>query len=143
MDAGQPPGLIALSAGHPERDGVDVILRPDGAVEEAVLESHGAGMLQLDRIERLAGEEVLMASLYTAGVRLAVLDATAEEAATFLARGLIDRVVAYVPIQPSSSTAVGTRPPSGFHLAAVHRQGAFVRVAYVSSALAVTLDAPE
>jgi diaminohydroxyphosphoribosylaminopyrimidine deaminase/5-amino-6-(5-phosphoribosylamino)uracil reductase len=70
---------------------VDVVLRADGAAEEAVPGSHGHSALKLAGRSRVAAPAGMVRALYQAGVRLALLDASSAEAAPFFQQELIDR----------------------------------------------------
>jgi diaminohydroxyphosphoribosylaminopyrimidine deaminase/5-amino-6-(5-phosphoribosylamino)uracil reductase len=110
----------------------DAVLHPDGSVAEAVPGSHGAGMLRLDNFVRDADPAAMVGSLYQRGVRHLILAGGLDRAGPFLARGLIDRVYAYLPDDPVSCRPRGSQPwpqvPPGFTIVAAERIDGFVRI---------------
>jgi diaminohydroxyphosphoribosylaminopyrimidine deaminase/5-amino-6-(5-phosphoribosylamino)uracil reductase len=80
----------------------DAVLHPDGHVEEAVPDSHGAGILLLKDIPPGVGPGETAELLYAGGVRRLLLQGGLDLAAPFLAASLIDRVIAYLPAGASS-----------------------------------------
>jgi diaminohydroxyphosphoribosylaminopyrimidine deaminase/5-amino-6-(5-phosphoribosylamino)uracil reductase len=111
---------------------VDAVLHEDGSVTEAVPGSHGAGILCLDPGPKDDPAEVL-ASLYRGGVRRLLIAADLAVARPFLAAGLIDHVLAYLPEGKPSRRPQAIPPwlyvPSGFAIISAARLPGFVRIA--------------
>ena len=116
--------LLRLSA--------DAVIGADGAVREAVPGSHGNGILALKDQAPGTNAAKSAAALYDGGVRRLLLDGGLDAAAPFLASGLVDRVVAYLPHGDASRRPAGDLPwplmPSGFLITGAARTGSFVRV---------------
>lgn len=122
-----PPGTVAASE---QLMNADAVLRAHGAVDEAVPGSHG-GILRLpvlgpdDDVRRIA------ASLYEGGVRRLILGGD-DVASGFLAAGLVDYVVAYLPDgMPSRRPDLPDNwplLPPGFAISRVTRVSGFVRI---------------
>lgn len=127
-----------ITALHPETEAArdllinaDAVLHADGSVTEAVPASHGEGILRLPLLtpDEEAGRAAT--SLYEGGVRRLILDG-ADTAARFLAAGLVDCVVAYLPDekasrQPDLAVSWPLLPP-GFTITRVSRVSGFVRI---------------
>jgi diaminohydroxyphosphoribosylaminopyrimidine deaminase/5-amino-6-(5-phosphoribosylamino)uracil reductase len=110
----------------------DAVLAADGTVREAVPGSHGKGILAL--ADQLAGTSAAqaVATLYDSGVRRLLLGGGYDAAAPFLAAGLVDRVVVYLPYGDASSRPAVGLPwpllPPDFVITATARTENFVRV---------------
>jgi diaminohydroxyphosphoribosylaminopyrimidine deaminase / 5-amino-6-(5-phosphoribosylamino)uracil reductase len=138
LDEDDPAGPLGHSsvsiAGHAQqlRRRADAVICDDGQVEEGVPDSHGAGILVLDPPPLSAGPAAVLASLYTGGVRIVLLNGPRHLAWPFLRAGLIDLVAAYVPDydrqgrrQPSitNDPASYAFAPHGFTLVQVQHIG--------------------
>lgn len=129
-------GIEALPADSSEgrllRLNADAVLRADGTVREAVPGSHGRGILTIKDQAPGTGAVEAAASLYDGGVRHLLLDGDHGAASPFLASGLVDRVVAYLPHgRPSRRPAAGLpwpMLPPGFVIASAVKTESFVRV---------------
>jgi diaminohydroxyphosphoribosylaminopyrimidine deaminase / 5-amino-6-(5-phosphoribosylamino)uracil reductase len=129
-------GIGALPAGTSEarelRLNTDAVLRADGAVHEAVPGSHGKGILTLKDQPRGTGAAEAARALYDEGVRHLLLDGGPDAAAPFLASGLVDRVIAFMPHGNVSSRPAEGLPwpllPPGFVITSAARTEGFVRV---------------
>ena len=110
----------------------DAVLRADGTVREAVPGTHGSGILTIkDQPLGTSAAEAAMA-LYDGGVRHLLLDGGHDAVGPFLASGLVDHAVAYMPYgsasrRPASGLAWPLLPP-GFVVASVVKTESFVRV---------------
>ncbi len=145
LEAGRPviiwPYILSdrgMTALHPETEAVrdllinaDAVLHEDGSVTEAVPASHGEGILRLPVVTPDENAENAAASLYEGGVRRLLLGGT-DVAARFLAAGLVDCVVAYLPDGKSSRRPGLAVPwpllPPGFSIARVSRVSGFARI---------------
>jgi len=109
----------------------DAVLRADGSVTEAMPGSHGAGILHLDHgpTDDPAG---VVTSLYQGGVRHLLLAGDLAMMAPFLAKGLIDRIYAYIPDGSPSRKPATNLPwpqvPPGFLITGAARLPGFVRI---------------
>jgi diaminohydroxyphosphoribosylaminopyrimidine deaminase/5-amino-6-(5-phosphoribosylamino)uracil reductase len=109
----------------------DAILHEDGRVTEAVPGRHGEGMLS---IPDSAGHGAVRAAalLHEGGVRRLVLSCGYDTAAPFLAAGLVDAIVAYVPEGEASRVPEVPAPwpllPPGYEITTVTRLSGFVCV---------------
>ncbi len=129
-------GIMALPDGMDDagwlRLNADAVFRADGSVTEAMLGSHGAGILEVKDAPADAGASAILASLYEGGVRRLLLDGGLDVAAPFLAAGLVDRVVAYLADEGASRRPGVQLPwlllPPGFAITGVWRVGKFVRI---------------
>jgi diaminohydroxyphosphoribosylaminopyrimidine deaminase/5-amino-6-(5-phosphoribosylamino)uracil reductase len=129
-------GVEALPAGTSEarllRLNADAVLRADGTVREGVPGSHGRGILTLKDQPPGTGAAEAALALYDGGVRQLLLDGDHEVARPFLASGLVDHVVAYMPHGSASSRPAARPPwpllPPGFAIAGAARTESFVRV---------------
>ena len=98
----------------------------------AVPGTHGSGILAIkDQLLGTGAAEAAMA-LYDGGVRHLLLDGGRDAVGPFLASGLVDHVVAYMPYRsasrrPASGLAWPLLPP-GFVVASVVKTESFVRV---------------
>lgn len=110
----------------------DAVLRADGSVTEAVPGTHGAGILDLKDLPPGTDPPAAAASLYEGGVRRLLLRGGLDAAAPFLAVGLVDRILAYVPDgEASRRPDVALRwplLPPGFAITGAMRLGGFVRI---------------
>ena len=110
----------------------DAVLAADGVVREAVLGSHGKGILALQDQAPGTGAAQAAAALYDGGVRHLLIDGGHAVAAPFLGAGLVDRVVAYLPHGNASSHPDAELPwlllPPGFVITSTVRTENFVRV---------------
>jgi diaminohydroxyphosphoribosylaminopyrimidine deaminase/5-amino-6-(5-phosphoribosylamino)uracil reductase len=85
----------------------DAVLHEDGLVTETTTGSHGTGALKLAPVAVQAGPKALLTTLYDNGIRSVMLHGGLRLTEPFLAAGLINRVVAYLPItEPSTLPAV-------------------------------------
>jgi diaminohydroxyphosphoribosylaminopyrimidine deaminase / 5-amino-6-(5-phosphoribosylamino)uracil reductase len=125
-----PPGDISSLQGL--RVNADAVLHADGSVSEYVPGSHGKGILNLPTLVPSNELGRAAASLYEAGARILLLNGGLNVAAPFLARKLIDRVIAYLPDGKASQRPDISMPwpllPPGFAIAKTDRIAGFVRV---------------
>jgi diaminohydroxyphosphoribosylaminopyrimidine deaminase / 5-amino-6-(5-phosphoribosylamino)uracil reductase len=114
------------------RRNADAILRADGTITEAVPGTHGAGILKLANTEPGAEALAVAGSLYEAGVRHLLLQGDVAVAAPFLAAGLLDRVLAYMPDGDGSRRPTGQMPwpevPYGFTITDAARIDGLIRI---------------
>jgi diaminohydroxyphosphoribosylaminopyrimidine deaminase/5-amino-6-(5-phosphoribosylamino)uracil reductase len=114
------------------RMNTDAVLRADGTVHEAVPGSHGKGILTLKDQPPGTGAAEVALNLYEGGVRQMLLDGDHDAAGPFLASGLVDRVVAFMPHGSASSRPAPGLPwplfPPGFVITGAVRTAGFVRV---------------
>jgi riboflavin biosynthesis pyrimidine reductase len=110
----------------------DAVLDEHGQIAEGTPGGHGAGF-RLQPQSQQMGPERLLSSLASGGVRTLLLDGGEALAEPFLAGGLLDRAVAYVPgLDPSWSPGASAPgptlafPPSGFELTEVERAGSWL-----------------
>ncbi|WP_433270766.1 bifunctional diaminohydroxyphosphoribosylaminopyrimidine deaminase/5-amino-6-(5-phosphoribosylamino)uracil reductase RibD [Actinosynnema sp. CS-041913] len=112
--------------------GVDVVVHADGRVVEAQPNSHDTDTFSIPEPQPGTDPADRLARLHDAGTRTILLVADPDSAASFLHRGLVDRVV--VQLHPQSPSH---RPPSdgllslvprGFAIDRVTRDGRNVRV---------------
>jgi diaminohydroxyphosphoribosylaminopyrimidine deaminase/5-amino-6-(5-phosphoribosylamino)uracil reductase len=110
----------------------DAVLRADGTVGEAVPGSHGANILELKTVPPGTDVNVAAASLYDGGVRHLLLQGGLDVAAPFLATGLLDRLLAYVPDGSASRRPKGELPwpqiPPGFTIREAAKIDGYVKV---------------
>jgi diaminohydroxyphosphoribosylaminopyrimidine deaminase/5-amino-6-(5-phosphoribosylamino)uracil reductase len=110
----------------------DAVLREDGSVEEAIPGSHGKGILRLKDSPPGTDARLAATSLYEGGVRQLVLAGGLEVAAPFLAAGLVDRVLAYLPHGKASRRPGTANPwpllPPGFAITSARRVGEYVQI---------------
>jgi diaminohydroxyphosphoribosylaminopyrimidine deaminase/5-amino-6-(5-phosphoribosylamino)uracil reductase len=110
----------------------DAVLRPDGRMTEAIPGSHGNGVLGLPGELAGADPAAIAAAAYQGGVRRLLLGGGLDVAAPFLAAGLVDQVIAYIPHGNGSRKPSGTLPwpllPPGFAITAAVRLAGFVRI---------------
>jgi diaminohydroxyphosphoribosylaminopyrimidine deaminase/5-amino-6-(5-phosphoribosylamino)uracil reductase len=110
----------------------DAVLREDGSVEEAIPGSHGKDILRLEDAPSDADAQLVAASLYEGGVRQLMLAGGLEVAAPFLAAGLVDRVLAYLPRGKASRRPGMVKPwpllPPGFTITSAKRVGEYVQI---------------
>ncbi len=116
--------LLRLSA--------DAVLRPDGRVTEAIPGSHGKAALDLTGPPPGADPVTIAAAAYRGGVRRLLLVGGLDVAAPFLAAGIVDQVLAYIPHgngsrKPSASLPWPLLPP-GFAITGAIRLAGFVRI---------------
>jgi diaminohydroxyphosphoribosylaminopyrimidine deaminase / 5-amino-6-(5-phosphoribosylamino)uracil reductase len=129
-------GIEALPGNTSEarllRLNADAALRTDGSVREAIPGSHGSGILTVKDQPPGTGAAEAATSLYGSGIRRLLLDGGHELAAPFLASGLVDRVLAYMPLGSASSRPAAGLPwpllPPGFVITGAVRTEGFVRV---------------
>jgi diaminohydroxyphosphoribosylaminopyrimidine deaminase/5-amino-6-(5-phosphoribosylamino)uracil reductase len=129
-------GVELLPAGTAEarelRLNADAILRADGGVREATPGSHGKGILILKDQPPGTNPADAVLALYDGGVRHLLLDGGHEAAGPFLASGLVDRVVAFLPHGGASDRPAVRLPwpllPPGFVITGAARTEGFVRV---------------
>lgn len=88
----------------------DAVLSADGSAREAVPDSHGKGILALKDHAPGASAAEAAAALYDCGVRRLLLEGGHDAAVPFLAAGLVDRVVAYLPHGSSSPRPAAELP---------------------------------
>ncbi|HUZ36318.1 MAG TPA: bifunctional diaminohydroxyphosphoribosylaminopyrimidine deaminase/5-amino-6-(5-phosphoribosylamino)uracil reductase RibD [Streptosporangiaceae bacterium] len=129
-------GIMALPDEMEEarvmRLNADAVLRGDGSVTEAVPGSHGRGILRLEDLPPGAHVPGVAASLYEGGVRQLVLAGGLDMAEPFLAAGLVDQVLAYVPEGRASRRPGIASPwpllPPGFAITRAKRVGGYVQI---------------
>jgi diaminohydroxyphosphoribosylaminopyrimidine deaminase/5-amino-6-(5-phosphoribosylamino)uracil reductase len=129
-------GIAALPNGIDDarllRLNADAVLRVDGRFAEAIPGRHGVGILGLKGIPLGADPRAIAASAYEGGIRQLLLGGGLDVAAPFLAAGLVDRVLAYLPDGTASRTPSATLPwpllPPGFAITATVRLDGVVRI---------------
>jgi diaminohydroxyphosphoribosylaminopyrimidine deaminase/5-amino-6-(5-phosphoribosylamino)uracil reductase len=128
--------ITPLPAGSAEayqlRLNADAVLQTDGAVSEAVPDSHGAGVLTLKDIPPGAGPRDAAAALYDGGVRNLLLRGGLDVAGPFLDQQLVDHIVAYVPIGHEPQNPAASHPwpqlPPGFGITSVSKIDGFAQI---------------
>ncbi|MBE1584574.1 bifunctional diaminohydroxyphosphoribosylaminopyrimidine deaminase/5-amino-6-(5-phosphoribosylamino)uracil reductase RibD [Nonomuraea angiospora] len=114
----------------------DAVLDADGNLGEATPHSHGTGTILLPPDPFQLERHELLKALHMGGVRHLLLDGGLDLAAPFLADGLVDHVVAYIPDRgpssPPASPGGELMLPEGFHLTGVNRIPRYVRVSATS-----------
>ncbi|MEV5302935.1 bifunctional diaminohydroxyphosphoribosylaminopyrimidine deaminase/5-amino-6-(5-phosphoribosylamino)uracil reductase RibD [Amycolatopsis methanolica] len=112
------------------RASVDAVLAEDGQVFEGVRGGHGPGMVELDGLASGGSPADLLASLHQGGVRSAVLNYNETNATSFLAAGLVDQVLVYLPARSAGSGGLGFGPeefiPARYELREVRKTNGFV-----------------
>jgi diaminohydroxyphosphoribosylaminopyrimidine deaminase/5-amino-6-(5-phosphoribosylamino)uracil reductase len=129
-------GIVALPDGMDDarllRLNADAMLHADGRFTEAIPGSHGVGILDLNGPFPGADPRTVAASAYEGGVRQLLLGGGLDVAAPFLAAGLVDRVLAYLPNGTASRTPSATLPwlllPPGFAITGAMRLDGVVRI---------------
>ncbi len=129
-------GVEALPADTSEARGLrlnaDAVLGVDGSAREAIPGSHGGGILMLGQLPPGTAATEAARALYDGGVRRLLLDGGHEAAQAFLDRGLVDRVVVFMPHRSTSGRSSGRLPwpllPPGFVITSTARTESFVRV---------------
>ncbi len=110
----------------------DAVLSADGSVREAIPDSHGKGILALKDHPPGTSAVEAAAALYDGGIRRLLLEGGHDAATPFLAAGLVDRVVAYLPHGSSSRHPAAELPwpllPPGFVITDVVRTERYVRI---------------
>ena len=131
-----PHGVEALPADTGEarllRLNADAVLSADGSVREAIPDSHGKAILTLKDHPPGTSAAEAAAALYDSGVRRLLLEGGHDAAMPFLAYGLVDRVVAYLPHDSSSRRPTAELPwpllPPGFVITGAVRTERYVRI---------------
>jgi diaminohydroxyphosphoribosylaminopyrimidine deaminase / 5-amino-6-(5-phosphoribosylamino)uracil reductase len=110
----------------------DAVLREDGSVEEAIPGAHGKDILKLEDSPPGTDARLTAASLYEGGVRQLVLAGGLAVAAPFLAAGLVDQVLAYLPHGKASRRPGMANPwpllPPGFAIRSARKLGEYVQI---------------
>jgi diaminohydroxyphosphoribosylaminopyrimidine deaminase / 5-amino-6-(5-phosphoribosylamino)uracil reductase len=110
----------------------DAVLHEDGHVTEAIPDSHGTGVLNLAPVTVDAGPKAMLSTLYGNGIRSVLLHGGLGLAEPFLAAGLIDRVIAYLPLEEPSKQPVLNEAwdlilmPTGFRCIHIERYEQYV-----------------
>jgi diaminohydroxyphosphoribosylaminopyrimidine deaminase / 5-amino-6-(5-phosphoribosylamino)uracil reductase len=114
------------------RAGADAVLYDGGRVAEAVPGSHGHGMLSIAGLAIGHDAVRTAAILYRGGVQRLVVSGGYDTAAPFLAAGLIDSLLAYLPDGKASRVPEVPAPwpllPPGYGITPVTRLSGFVCV---------------
>jgi hypothetical protein len=109
-----------------------VVLSAAGNVREAIPDSHGKAILVLKDHSPGTSAVEAAAALYDGGVRRLLLEGGHDAAMPFLAAGLVDRVVAYLPHDSSSRRPAAELPwpllPPGFVITGAVRTERYVRI---------------
>lgn len=129
-------GIVALPNGMDDarllRLNADAMLHADGRFTEAIPGSYGVGILDLNGPLPGADPRTVAASAYEGGVRQLLLGGGLDLAAPFLAAGLVDRVLAYLPDGTASRTPGKALPwlllPPGFAITGAMRLDGVVRI---------------
>jgi diaminohydroxyphosphoribosylaminopyrimidine deaminase/5-amino-6-(5-phosphoribosylamino)uracil reductase len=106
---------------------VDVVIRPDGQIEEGVPGSHHPNYFRLPTLVPSMPPSRVLALVLDGGGRAALLIGTAEP---YLAADLIDQVITCRPLAAASDNlhiTLSAAPPPGFRLHAVTRTGSYIR----------------
>ncbi|MFF3442845.1 bifunctional diaminohydroxyphosphoribosylaminopyrimidine deaminase/5-amino-6-(5-phosphoribosylamino)uracil reductase RibD [Streptosporangium sp. NPDC002721] len=131
-DTGTSGALERVSAAGQLRIGADAVLRVDGHLEEGVPDAHGAGVLRVPPHLPVLDPASTLRALYADGIRFLLLDVGPDLAGPFVAAGLVDHVVAYLPDEPSPSRVpMGGKSsvvPADFRIARIERVAGHVRV---------------
>ncbi len=110
----------------------DAVLSADGSVREAIPDSHGKATLALKDNPPGTSAAEAAAALYNGGVRRLLLEGGHDAAMPFLASGLVDRVVAYLPHGGSSRRPAAELPwpllPPGFAITGAVRTERRIRI---------------
>lgn len=112
------------------RAGVDAVLGANGVVEEGIPGAHGADVFRLPA-GRLAGTPgQVLAAIYDGGARSVLLHGGSEHARTYLTKGLVDDIIAFLSasgpsIVPQSADMVF---PPAFDIETVERDHAGILV---------------
>jgi diaminohydroxyphosphoribosylaminopyrimidine deaminase/5-amino-6-(5-phosphoribosylamino)uracil reductase len=129
---GIEPALGDMSEARDLRLNADAVLYADGTIREAVPGTHGQDILTLKDQTPGTGAVETAVALYDGGVRHLLLDGDHEMAGPFLASGLVDRVVAFMPHGGASGRPAAGLPwpllPPGFVITSATRIEGFVRV---------------
>ena len=129
---GVEPAPADMSETCDLRLNADAVLYADGTVREAIPGTHGKGILTLnDQPPGTSATEVALA-LYDGGIRHLLLDGDHDAAGPFMASGLVDRVIAFMPHDSASGRPAAGLPwpllPPGFVITGAARTEGFVRV---------------
>jgi diaminohydroxyphosphoribosylaminopyrimidine deaminase/5-amino-6-(5-phosphoribosylamino)uracil reductase len=129
---GIEPAPGDMSEARDLRLNADAVLYADGTVREAIPGTHGKDILSLDDQPPGTGATEAALALYGGGVRHLLLDGNHDVAGPFLASGLIDRVVAFMPHGGASGRPAAGLPwpllPPGFVITGTARTEGYVRV---------------
>jgi diaminohydroxyphosphoribosylaminopyrimidine deaminase / 5-amino-6-(5-phosphoribosylamino)uracil reductase len=129
---GIEPAPGDMSEARDLRLNADAVLYADGTVREAIPGTHGRGILTLNDQPPGTGAAEAALALYDGGIRHLLLDGNHEVAAPFLASGLIDRIIAFMPHDGASGRPVTGLPwpllPPGFVITGAARTEGYVRV---------------
>ncbi len=116
----------------------DAVLSSEGGVEEGMLNSHGAGILQLNLSSLTEEPPILLASLHAGGVRSVLLSGDLRFADPYVQAGLVDQIVLYLSVEKSSASprsgdggANWSYLPSGFRTVNLARLGAYIKTTAV------------
>jgi len=100
------------------RAAVDVFIRADGRVQEAMADSHGKDILRLPEELHTTDVDQSMKVLFEGGVRSVLLLGPSALGDAWLSSGVVDRVVMYASIAGPAPAWTG---PEGFVLSAITR----------------------
>jgi diaminohydroxyphosphoribosylaminopyrimidine deaminase/5-amino-6-(5-phosphoribosylamino)uracil reductase len=114
------------------RAGFDVVMYPDGRVEEGVPGSHGKGVFHLPPGTVVEDPHRAAKTLFDGGVRSAVLLHRSALAGSYVAVGLVSRVLAYVPVEQGVPGWTGELAPEGFVITGITRTDRYLRVDLIS-----------
>lgn len=129
-------GIRPLDSAMAELPGLrmnaDAVLSGDGTVSEAMPGSHAQDIMQLPTQITGASAAEAAGLLFDAGVRALILDGGHSLAGPYLAAGIIDKVIAFMPDGKASRRPRLATPwpllPPGFSTHRVDRISGFVRV---------------
>lgn len=128
-----PVGVPAIDAAAVDelRACTDVVVHPDGRVEEAVAGSHGKGMLSLPEDPVSDGAHQAVKALFEGGARSALLLGASHLAEGWLAAEVVDRILGY---GATAGPAPQWHVPDGFVLAGITRTDRYLRAELTRSA---------
>ncbi|MFB7495874.1 bifunctional diaminohydroxyphosphoribosylaminopyrimidine deaminase/5-amino-6-(5-phosphoribosylamino)uracil reductase RibD [Streptomyces sp. NPDC056161] len=111
----------------------DLIIAEDGEIEEGRRKSHGDGVFQVPLLSPCEKSAETISKLIATGARSALIVGASDRTAMFSAAGVVDRIIAYLPLTPHSWTADDPKGffaavPDGYRLTAVCRHGNYVRL---------------
>ncbi|MGV9386223.1 bifunctional diaminohydroxyphosphoribosylaminopyrimidine deaminase/5-amino-6-(5-phosphoribosylamino)uracil reductase RibD [Nonomuraea sp. NPDC003707] len=105
----------------------DAVLYPDGGLQEGTPGGHGDTFMLPGQLPAGDPEHVLR-TLYASGVRSLLMVGDQRLAAPWVAGGVVDEVVIYLPGRTPSAAAGEPVAPAGFSIAAVRRAGDYMVV---------------